>query len=90
MVGVNQKMREMSVPVDAITIDCLKNGKRILLILHDHHPEIIRYQFTYKNQDPDENFKEIQSEELTGEQLYNWIKNYFQRDTNQDATSTKQ
>ena len=39
MVGFNQKMRGMGVPVDAVTIDCLKSGKRIILILHDHYPE---------------------------------------------------
>ena len=82
MVGVNQKMREMSVPVDAITIDCLKSGKRILLILHDHHPDIIRYQFTFKDKDPDEAFEEIPSDELTADQLYDWIKGYFQVTSN--------
>lgn len=82
MVGVNQKMREMSVPVDAMTIDCLKSGKRILLILHDHHPDIIRYQFTFKDKDPDDEFEEIPSNELTADQLYDWIKGYFQTATN--------
>jgi hypothetical protein len=82
MVGVNQKMREMGVPVDAVTIDCLKSGKRIILILHDHHPDIIRYQFSFKDQDPDDAFEQIQFNELTADKLYDWIKSYFQITTN--------
>ncbi len=78
MVGVNQKMREMGVPSDAMTIDCLKSGKRILLILHDQHPDMIRYQFTFKNKDPGESFEQIEFGKLTAEELYNWIKSYFQ------------
>lgn len=80
MVGVNRKMREMGVPVDAVTIDCLKSGKRIILILHDHHPETIRYQFSYKDRDPDDNFEQIQFQDLTADRLYDWIKSYFQAD----------
>jgi hypothetical protein len=78
MVGVNQQMRKMGVPVDVMTIDCLKSGKRIILILHDHHPDIIRYQFSFKDKDPDEKYEQIQFNELTVNKLYNWIKGYFQ------------
>ena len=78
MVGINQKMREMGEPVDAVTIDCLKSGKRIILILHDHHPDVIRYQFSFKDKDPDEKFEQIQFNELTVSKLYKWTKNYFQ------------
>lgn len=83
MVGVNQRMREMGVPSDAMTIDCLKSGKRILLILHDHHPDIIRYQFTFKETDPGESFEQIAFGELTADELYNWIKSYFQSTANE-------
>lgn len=82
MVGVNQQMREMGVPVDVVTIDCLKSGKRIILILHDHHPETIRYQFSFKDEDPDDQFEQIQVDELTEDILYNWIHSYFQNSTN--------
>ena len=82
MVGVNRKMREMGVPVDAVTIDCLKSGKRIILILHDHHPDIVRYQFSFKEKDPNDEFEQIPFNELTANTLYDWIKNYFQNTTN--------
>ncbi len=81
MVGVNQKMREMGVPVDAVTIDCLKNGKRIILILHDQQPDTISYQFSFKDKDPDEKFTHIPFSELTAKTLYDWMKNYFQTST---------
>ena len=78
IVGINQKMREMGVPVDAVTIDCLKSGKRIIMILHDHHPDIVQYQFSFKDKDPDEKFEQIQFTELTVTKLYDWTKGYFQ------------
>ena len=77
VVGVNQKMRETGVPVDVLTIDCLKSGKRIILILHDHQPDIISYQFSFKDKDPDETFEQIQFKKLTANRLYSWIKTYF-------------
>ena len=78
IVGVNRSMRKSGIPADAMTIDCLKTGKRIILILHDQQPDIIRYQFAFKNKDPDDKFDEIQVNELTAEKLYCWIRDYFQ------------
>jgi len=77
IIGVNQKMREGGLPVDIVTIDCLKSGKRIILILHDQQPDIISYQFSFKDKDPDNKFENIQFNELTADKLYNWIKSYF-------------
>lgn len=78
VVGINQKMRGAGIPVDAMTIDCLKTGKRIIIILHDHHPDIVRYQFSFKDQDPDDTFEQIQFAALTVDILYDWMKTYFQ------------
>ena len=78
MVGVNQKMREMDVPVDVLTIDSLKSGKRIILILHDQYPDVVRVQFSFKDSDPTEDFDQIQSDELTADKVYSWIADYFQ------------
>ena len=77
LVGVNQKMREMGMPADVMTIDCLKNGKRIILILHDQQPDIVNYQFSFKDKDPEGEFEQIQFNELTTDKLYDWIKSYF-------------
>ena len=78
VVGVNRSMRKSGIPADAMTIDCLKTGKRIILILHDQQPDIIRYQFAFKNKDPDDEFEEIPFNELTADKLYSWIRDYFQ------------
>ena len=78
IVGVNRSMRKSGIPADAMTIDCLKTKKRIILILHDQQPDIIRYQFSFKDRDPDDKFEEIQFNELTADKLYGWISDYFQ------------
>ena len=78
IVGVNRSMRKNGVPADAMTIDCLKTGKRIILILHDQQPSIISYQFSFKNKDPGDKFEVIQFNELTADKLYDWISGYFQ------------
>ena len=78
LVGVNRKMRDMGVPADAVTIDQLSSGKRIILIVHDHYPEIVNYQFSFKATDPGEEFEQIEFNDLTADKLYDWIKSYFQ------------
>lgn len=77
LVGVNQKMREMDVPVDVVTIDCLKSSKRIILILHDLYPELVRYQLTFKEKEPGEDFEQINYDDLSADHVYNWIAEYF-------------
>ena len=77
VVSVSQKMRSYGIPADTMTIDCLKTGKRIILILHDEQPDIIRYQFSFKDKDPDDKFEIIQLDKLTTQTLYEWIKSYF-------------
>lgn len=86
MVSVNRKMRDMGVPVDAMTIDCLKSGKRILLILHDQQPDTVSYQFAYKDKDPDQKFEHIPLSELSDSKLYGWIKDYFQANSSNPET----
>ena len=78
VVGVNQKMRDIGVPADVMTIDCLKTGKRILIILHDKQADIVNYQFSFKDKDPDEIFEQLAFSELTTQSIYDWIKDYFQ------------
>jgi len=78
MVGVNRRMRDLGVPADAVTIDHSKSNKRIILVLHDHHPEIVNVQFSFKDVDPDDAFEQIPFNELTTDRLYAWIRDYFQ------------
>lgn len=77
VVGVSQGMRKTGVPADLMTIDCLRSGKRIILVLHDQQPGIVSYQYAYKDKDPGNNFEQIPLAELGAEQLYDWIKGYF-------------
>lgn len=77
IIGVNQRMREQGMPADIMTIDCSKSRKRIILILHDLEPGIIRYQFSIKDEDPDDKFEHIPFSEMTSDILYDWIKSYF-------------
>lgn len=75
--GVMQGMRKMGIPADVLTIDCLSSNKRILVILHDEHPGNMRYQFSYIDQDPGDDFIDIASTEVTSDVIYGWIKDYF-------------
>ena len=70
VVGVSRSMRASGIPADAMTIDCLQSGKRIILILHDDNPEQVLYQFSYKAKDPDDEFKTILLSELSVCLLY--------------------
>lgn len=77
VIGVSQKMRESGIPADVMTIDCLRSGKRIILILQDQQPGIISYQFTLKTEDPTEQFKQIPVADVSSTQLYDWMRSYF-------------
>ena len=81
VVGVSQKMRDIGVPADAMTIDCLKTGKRIIIILHDQDPEIVNYQFCFKDKDPGDVFEQLPFSDLNTQKLYDWIKDYFSTTT---------
>jgi len=73
VVGVITKMRTVGIQADAITIDCLKTGKRILLVCHDAQPDIINLQFCLRNEDPSDDFDNIPIKDVTTKQLYDWM-----------------
>lgn len=77
IVGVSQHMRKNGVPADAMTIECLKSGKRIILVLHDQVPDLISYQLTYKDEDPGKEFVRIEFKEMTTNRMYELMKGYF-------------
>jgi hypothetical protein len=77
VVGLSRGMRSIGIPADAMTIDCLRTGKRIIIILHDQQPEVLQYQFSFKAQDPAEEFETLLFKELTAETMYDWMKDYF-------------
>ncbi len=77
VVGVNRKLRSSGIPVDAMTIDCLKTDKRIIILLNDNQPGFAQYQFSYKSKDPDDVFEVIEFKQMTEQKLYEWMKDYF-------------
>jgi hypothetical protein len=77
IVGVSQHMRQNGVPADAMTIECFGSDKRIILVLHDQAPDLISYQLTYKDKDPEKAFMRIPFSEMTADKLYELIKQYF-------------
>ncbi len=77
VVGVNQRMREQGFATDIMTIDCLRTGKQIVLILNDQQHDVINYQFCYKEQGLQQELKQFQFEQLTAKTLYDWIAFYF-------------
>lgn len=77
IVGVNQKMRQTGIPADILTIDCLRSGKRIILILHDQQPEFINYQFSYKEKDPEDEFETEAYANVSSQTIIHWVESYF-------------
>jgi hypothetical protein len=82
VVGVSRKMRSVGIPADAMTIDCLKTQRRIIIIAHDSAPELIQFQFSFKNVDPSDDFESILLHELTASKMYEWIRDYFTKAIN--------
>ncbi len=77
LIGVSQNMRSNGIPADVMTVDCLRTRKRIIIILHDQQPDIIRYQFALMDEDPEGDFGELLLAELKIETFYQWICQYF-------------
>ena len=77
VIGVMQGMRKMGIPADVLSIDCLATKKRILVVLHDELPGVIRYQYTFLDQDPSDDYQQLTAKEVTHKTVYGWIKDYF-------------
>lgn len=77
VVGLTQKMRTVGIPVDTMTIDCLRTQHRIIIILHDEQPDILSYQFTRKDCDPGLDFEAVPITQLNTDLIYDWIASYF-------------
>ena len=77
VVGVSSQMRTIGIATDLMTIDCLKSGKRILVVLHDAKPDIADYQFCLIKEDPANEFQSIAIESLTVQKLYEWMRDNF-------------
>lgn len=77
LLGVSQNMRKQGVPADVLTIDCLRTRRRIIVILHDQQPDRVSYQFASMDSDPESDFRSLSFQEVTSQQIYKWIAEYF-------------
>ena len=77
IVGVSQQMRRAGIAADLVTIDCLRSGKRIIIVLQDHQPELLHYQFSFRDQDPTANFEQMPLADVSVKTLYHWMSSYF-------------
>ena len=85
VVGLINRMREHGIPADLMTIDCLKSGKRILVMVHDSQPELANYQFCRRDEDPGDEFESIAIESLTAQKLYDWMKETFSTEDSEES-----
>ena len=51
-----------------------------MLILHDQQPGLLIYQFTLKDTDTEAPYQQLALEGLGVEQLFEWMRDYFQAD----------
>lgn len=77
VVGVRRGMRDVGIPADAMTIDCLQTRGRIVLILHDEQPGVLLYQFGTIDEDAGEDFQRVDLAEVSAETLFAWMQDYF-------------
>lgn len=77
VVGVRRGMRDVGIPADAMTIDCLQTRGRIVLILHDEQPGVLLYQFGTIDEDAGEDFQRVDLAEVSAETLFTWMQDYF-------------
>lgn len=77
VVSVSRKMRSVGIPADVMMVDCLKSGKRILIILNDTQPNAFSHQFCMKDEDPSDDFTLQSIDTLSSKLLYEWMRDYF-------------
>ncbi|MDX1457187.1 MAG: hypothetical protein R3276_06335 [Marinobacter sp.] len=77
VVAVRRGMREAGIPADAMTIDCLRTRRRIMLILHDEQPGALLYQFVTIEEEVGNEFQQMPLTDLTTETLFDWMQDYF-------------
>ena len=77
VVGVRRGMRDIGIPADAMTFDCLRTRRRIVLILHDEQPGILLYQFAAMDDDVGDDFQSVALSDVSAETLFGWMEDYF-------------
>lgn len=77
VVAIRRGMRDAGIPADAINIDCQRTRRRILLILHDEHPDALLYQFTDLDREADDGFHQMTFSTVSTDTLFEWMEDYF-------------
>lgn len=77
VVGVRRGMRDVGIPADAMTVDCLRTRRRIMLILHDEQPGILLYQFVTLDDEVGNEFREVSLSDVSVQTLFDWMEEYF-------------
>ena len=77
VIGLRRGMRDIGIPADAMTIDCLRSRRRIVLILHDEEPGMLLYQFTGLDHDVGDDFQRIALPDVSAGTLFAWMEDYF-------------
>ena len=74
IIGISHNLRNAGCAADTLTIDNRANDTRIIMIIHDHKPEIVDYEFASISKDPSFNFTEITLADLTEAKLFEMMK----------------
>ena len=77
MISIRRGLRDAGFPADAMNIDDMQSGKRILLVLHDEQPGILLYQFTTLEREMESDFEQMALAELDTKTLVDWMRGYF-------------
>lgn len=77
VIGLRRGLRDGGFPADVITIDCLQNKKRIVLILHDQHPGQLIYQFATMEDEDTAGFQQLAFDQVNPALLLKWMLDYF-------------
>ena len=73
VIHVLRKLRESGFAADALTIECLSSGKRLLFIVHDDDPQQVQFQSGFRDQDPGSNYTAIALSALDANKFYQLI-----------------
>ncbi|WP_425221995.1 hypothetical protein [Pseudomonas sp.] len=77
VVEVRQSMRDVGIPADVLTLDCLRSQHRITLILHDQQPGVVLYQFVTREEEVGGEFRQMPLAEMRSQTLFDWMQDYF-------------
>ncbi|MCP8898487.1 hypothetical protein [Gilvimarinus xylanilyticus] len=78
VVQVRRGMRDIGIPADVMTIDCLRTRRRINLILHDQQPGALLYQFITIEDEAADDFQSMAFSDMDAQKLFAWMESYFE------------